>query len=99
MTHNPSTLVRPEILALAAYPVSDAQGMVKLDAMENPYALPEAMRRGLATVLAEVDINRYPEPTGRALRASLARHMRVPAGMEVLLGNGSDDLIQIITFA
>jgi len=99
VTLDPSTLVRPEILALAAYHVADAEGMVKLDAMENPYALPEAMRRGLAEVLAAVDVNRYPEPTGRALRESIARHMRVPAGMDVLLGNGSDDLIQIITFA
>lgn len=99
MTLDPSTLVRPEILALAAYHVAEAEGMVKLDAMENPYSMPDAMRRGLAEVLARVDVNRYPEPTGRLLRESLARRMGVPAGMELLLGNGSDDLIQIITFA
>lgn len=99
MTLDPSTLVRPEILALAAYHVADAEGMVKLDAMENPYSMPDAMRRGLAEVLARVDVNRYPEPTGKLLRESLARRMGVPAGMELLLGNGSDDLIQIITFA
>ncbi|HEY5637344.1 MAG TPA: histidinol-phosphate transaminase [Burkholderiales bacterium] len=99
MTLDPSTLVRPEILALAAYHVAEAEGMVKLDAMENPYSMPDAMRRGLAEALARVDVNRYPEPTGRLLRESLARRMGVPAGMELLLGNGSDDLIQIITFA
>ena len=38
----PQKLVRPEILALKAYHVAPAEGMVKLDAMENPYALPEA---------------------------------------------------------
>ena len=99
MTLDPSTLVRPEILALAAYHVAEAEGMVKLDAMENPYSMPDAMRRGLAEALARVDVNRYPEPTGRLLRESLARRMGVPTGMELLLGNGSDDLIQIITFA
>ena len=95
----PEKLVRPEILALHAYPVADAGGMVKLDAMENPYPLPPALRRELAQVLARVDLNRYPEPTGRELRALIARKMGVPGDMELLLGNGSDDLIQIVTLA
>jgi histidinol-phosphate aminotransferase len=95
----PEELVRPEILAMKAYPVADAEGMVKLDAMENPYSLPEPMRSELARVLSAVDLNRYPEPTGRKLRELLVRKMGVPPGMEVLLGNGSDDLIQIITVA
>jgi histidinol dehydrogenase len=92
-------LIRPEILALKAYHVADAGGMVKLDAMENPYPLPAQMRRDLAEHLSRVDLNRYPDPTGSKLRELLARKMKVPAGMEILLGNGSDDLIQIVTFA
>jgi histidinol dehydrogenase len=95
----PISLIRPEILALKAYHVADADGMVKLDAMENPYPLPAQMRRELAEHLSRVDLNRYPDPTGRKLRELLARKMQVPAGMEILLGNGSDDLIQIVTFA
>jgi histidinol-phosphate aminotransferase len=91
--------VRPEVLAMSAYPVADAAGMVKLDAMENPYPLPEALRRELAEVLSRVALNRYPEPNPRALRELIMRKMRVPAGMELLLGNGSDDLIQILTIA
>ena len=96
---NPQDLVRPEILALKAYHVAAAEGMVKLDGMENPYALPEPMRRELADALARVELNRYPEPTGRKLRELIARKLGVPQGMELLLGNGSDDLIQIMTFA
>ena len=99
MTRKPQELVRKEILALKAYRVAEAEGMVKLDAMENPYALPDAMRRELGKRLAEVELNRYPEPTGRKLREALARCMHVPAGMELLLGNGSDDLIQMVSFA
>jgi histidinol-phosphate aminotransferase len=95
----PKDLIRPEILALKAYHVPDSAGMVKLDAMENPYPLPAPMRSELAQALARVDLNRYPDPTGTKLRALLASKMSVPAGMEILLGNGSDDLIQIITFA
>ena len=95
----PEKLVRPEILALKAYHVAPAEGMVKLDAMENPYPLPEKIRRELADVLSRVDLNRYPDPSAPRLRELIRRKMRVPAGMEVLLGNGSDDLIQIVTLA
>ena len=95
----PDKLIRPEILALKAYHVAEAARMVKLDAMENPYPLPPAMRRELAEVLSRIELNRYPEPSARELRALLARKMRVPPGMELLLGNGSDDLIQIVTLA
>jgi histidinol-phosphate aminotransferase len=95
----PENLIRPEVLALKAYPVAEAEGMVKLDAMENPYPLPGAMRQELAEVLARVDLNRYPEPTGRKVRALLAGKMNIPAGMELLLGNGSDDLLQIVSLA
>jgi histidinol-phosphate aminotransferase len=95
----PEELVRPEILALKAYHVAPAQGMVKLDAMENPYALPEKTRRELAEVLSRVELNRYPDPAAPKLRELIARKMGVPPGMAVLLGNGSDDLIQIVTLA
>jgi histidinol-phosphate aminotransferase len=95
----PEKLVRPEILALKAYHVAPAEGMVKLDAMENPYGLPETVRRELAEELSRVDLNRYPDPAAPKLRALIRRRMGVPAGMEVLLGNGSDDLIQIVTLA
>ncbi|HET7362751.1 MAG TPA: histidinol-phosphate transaminase [Burkholderiales bacterium] len=95
----PEDLVRPEILALSAYAVAPAAGMVKLDAMENPYLLPPAMRRELAERLAAVELNRYPEPNSPRLRELLIGKMRVPAGMDVLLGNGSDDLIQVIALA
>jgi len=99
MALSPQQLVRAEILALKAYSVADAAGMVKLDAMELPYRLPEALRRELAARLVQAEVNRYPEPTGRRLRQQLARRMAVPAGIELMLGNGSDDLIQIVTFA
>jgi histidinol-phosphate aminotransferase len=95
----PEKLVRPEVLAMSAYHVPDARGMVKLDAMENPYTLPPRLRRALAERLAEVELNRYPEPNPRALCELIKRTMRVPAGMDLLLGNGSDDLIQIVALA
>ena len=95
----PQDLIRPEVLALKAYHVPEAKGMVKLDAMENPYPLPEPLRRELAERLSRVDLNRYPDPTGEKLRALIARKMKVPAGAGVILGNGSDELLQIVTIA
>ena len=94
-----AALVRPEIQALSAYAVAKAEGMVKLDAMENPYALPADVRARLDNALAGVAINRYPDGAADAARAALFRALGIPPAQGVLLGNGSDELIQLITMA
>jgi histidinol-phosphate aminotransferase len=96
---SPATLVRDDILALRAYHVVPATGMVKLDAMENPYRLPEALRGELGRRLADVAINRYPDPTGQHLKQKLRTAMAIPAGLDILLGNGSDELLQLLSLA
>ena len=95
----PASLVRDEIRALTAYHVAPAQGMVKLDAMENPYLLPPELAEALARRLAQVPVNRYPDPTGAGLKARLREAMGIAPGLEVLLGNGSDEILQIVTLA
>jgi histidinol-phosphate aminotransferase len=92
-------LIRPEIRALKAYHVPDARGLIKLDAMENPYSLPEPLRAQWLNALAHVEINRYPDPGAHVLRARLRDALAVPVGMELMLGNGSDELIQILLMA
>jgi len=92
-------LVRPEIRALSAYAVPRAEGMIKLDAMENPYPLPAAVRVRLDAALARVAVNRYPDGGADAAKTVLVRALRIPEDQGVLLGNGSDELIQIITSA
>ncbi len=92
-------LVREEIRALSAYAVPDATGMIKLDAMENPYRWPDALRRPWLDDLAEAPLNRYPDPRADALRARIARTFGVPPGQELMLGNGSDELIQLLCLA
>ena len=92
-------LIRPEIRALKAYHVPDPAGLIKLDAMENPYTWPEETKQAWLEVLRDVAINRYPDPGARALKASLRSALRVPEGAEIILGNGSDELIQIILMA
>jgi len=91
--------VRPEIRALSAYHVQEATGLVKLDAMENPYGWPEALKETWLARLARVEVNRYPDPEGQELVQVLRRTMAIPEAMEVLLGNGSDEIIQIIAMA
>jgi histidinol-phosphate aminotransferase len=96
ITKRVEQLIRPEIRALKAYHVPDARGLIKLDAMENPYTWPEELKQAWLETLRDVPINRYPDPSARALRAALKTALAVPAGMEVLLGNGSDELIQLV---
>ncbi len=92
-------LVRPEVRALSAYHVQDASGLVKLDAMENPYSWPEDLRQEWLERLRDVPINRYPDPGAHALHQCLREHLRLPAAAGLLLGNGSDELIQMVLMA
>lgn len=92
-------VLREEVFALEPYRVADASGMVKLDAMENPYRLPAALRARLGKRVAELDLNRYPDPDARELKAVLRRSMQIPAQMRIVLGNGSDEIIQLLALA
>jgi len=88
-------MIRSDIKALSAYHVPDSSGMIKLDAMENPFSLPDALRQAWAEKLAAVEINRYPDADMAALRGKIAAHAGVNAD-QILLGNGSDEIIQMI---
>jgi histidinol-phosphate aminotransferase len=76
--------------------VPDAAGLLKLDAMENPYLLPA---EALAQHLAQVALNRYPVPSYSSLKQLIADKLGVPADREIVLGNGSDELIAMISVA
>ena len=91
--------VRPEIRALSAYHVPNASGLIKLDAMENPYAWPPEMISQWLEVLRQVELNRYPDPGATDLKQRLRSAMQVPAEAEILLGNGSDEIIQMVLLA
>ncbi|WP_199544628.1 histidinol-phosphate transaminase [Paraburkholderia kururiensis] len=95
----PQDIIRRDVLAMTSYPVPDASGFVKLDAMENPFALPEALAAKLGEHLAAVALNRYPAPRPEALIAKIKRTMNIPAECDVLLGNGSDEIISIVSTA
>jgi histidinol-phosphate aminotransferase len=92
-------LVRDEILEMGAYQVTPADGMVKLDAMENPYRLPEALAAEMGALLARQEVNRYPDPAGRAIKAALRESLGLDASLPIVLGNGSDEIIQMLCLA
>lgn len=91
--------IRPEICALNAYHVPPAEGVTKLDAMENPYGWPQALKQQWLDLLREVPLNRYPDPAAQGLKNRIREAMKVPDEMNLVLGNGSDELIQMICMA
>ncbi len=95
----PQSLLREDVLALAPYHVADATGLVKLDAMENPYPLPGDLAAEIGALAAGAAINRYPAPDARALKAAIRAALAVPANCDILLGNGSDEIIQLLALA
>lgn len=95
----PESLLRQEVLDLQAYPVPDSSGMVKLDAMENPYLLPQSLREEIARLVADAAINRYPDADAQQLKASIRAVIGLPQSLDILLGNGSDEIIQLIALA
>lgn len=90
---------RPDVRAMHAYHVQDAAGFVKLDAMENPFTLPPEMQEALGRRLGAVALNRYPGTRTFALHEALRAHAGIPADMGLVLGNGSDELIGLLSVA
>ena len=94
-----SRFLRADVQGMHGYAVQPSAGLVKVDTMENPFPLPAALRRALGERLGEVAINRYPAERGDVLRAELAKHASMPADCDIMLGNGSDELISLLTLA
>jgi histidinol-phosphate aminotransferase len=91
--------LRADVLAMQPYHVPDATGMIKLDAMENPYTLPPTLQAEVAKAMATVATNRYPDPQAKTLQATLRKALGIPDELAIIFGNGSDELISIITTA
>lgn len=97
---DPRRLVRPEVRALRGYPAPgpETSGVIKLDANESPYPLPASVRERIDAALAEAALHRYPDPDARALRRAVGECFGVDPA-QVLVGNGSDELLHILTEA
>jgi histidinol-phosphate aminotransferase len=91
-------LIKREVLGQKAYPVEATPCRVKLDANENPLALPPELKERLLARLAGVALNRYPEAGSVELCGRFASALGVGPD-QVVLGNGSDELIQVLCTA
>lgn len=76
-------------------PSEVSEGEVKLDAQENPYELPESVRERILERVSKLSLNRYPDPENRNLKEQTASYAGC-ARENILFGNGSDELIQLI---
>jgi histidinol-phosphate aminotransferase len=99
MSADASQRIRQDVQSMHAYAIQDAAGMVKLDAMENPYGLPPALQAALGARLGALALNRYPGPRVNDLRIALAAYASMPEGFDLMLGNGSDELISLLALA
>lgn len=90
---------RPEVQSMSAYQVADASGFIKLDAMENPYSWPESITEQWLQTLRNCPLNRYPDPEAKQLCATLRHQNTISDNCGLLLGNGSDEIIQLLLMA
>jgi histidinol-phosphate aminotransferase len=98
-TNKALRFIRPDVQAMHAYAVQHSVGMVKLDAMENPYTLSPELQAKLGARLGAVEVNRYPGARIDDLKNALAKYVDLPAGLGLMLGNGSDELISLLSMA
>ena len=91
--------IRQDVQSMHAYAIQESKGMVKLDAMENPHRLPPALQAKLGARLGALALNRYPDGRVNDLRKALADYAAMPAGCDIMLGNGSDELISLLAMA
>ena len=91
--------IRHDLQDMQAYAVQDAVGMVKLDAMENPHRLSAELQAQLSARLGAVAVNRYPGKRIDDLKQAIALHTGMPEGYSLMLGNGSDELISLLSMA
>jgi histidinol-phosphate aminotransferase len=91
--------IRQDVQSMHAYAIQDSVGMVKLDAMENPHRLPAQLQVELGRRLGALALNRYPDGRVNDLRRALADYAGMPEGFDIMLGNGSDELISLLSLA
>ncbi len=91
--------IRADVRAMQAYSVQPSTGLLKMDAMENPFGLPPALQAALGARLGALALNRYPGERTEDLKRALIEYAGAPAGSAILLGNGSDEIISLLALA
>jgi histidinol-phosphate aminotransferase len=88
-------IINKEIFRQSGYFAPEVTGAIKMDANENPFTIQEPLKRKLLERMSRIDFNRYPVAGAPELRERYAQYYGVDKDM-IMLGNGSDELIQIL---
>lgn len=99
MAITPQQILRAELIGLQPYQVVDTEGLIRLNAMENPYSLPASMRNQWLDILKEVELNRYPDSQMVKLKQAFRSTFAISSRLDLMFGNGSDELIQLLVLA
>ena len=98
MSNKVNNFLRDDIDSLKEYKIVDSKGMIKLDAMENPFDLDVNFKiTGLSS--GSSNLNRYPDANCESLRKKLRAKYKIGNDHNIIFGNGSDELIQLICLA
>ena len=93
--------LRPSIRAMAGYAPGEqprTDDFIKLNTNENPYPPSPKVLEAIRNAVGGDRLRKYPDPSGKAFRETAGRVLNVdPEG--ILIGNGSDDLLTIVTRA
>jgi histidinol-phosphate aminotransferase len=96
-----SEFLRSNIRAMAGYVPGEQPrdgAFIKLNTNENPYPPSPRVVDAIRATLTSDRLRKYPDPLGDAFRQTAARvHGVDPEG--ILIGNGSDDILTIVTRA
>ena len=87
--------IKPQIRAIGAYTLRPYETSIKLNQNENPYDVPAELKRGLLERLAERPWNRYPPFVATDFISAVSEMTGWPTD-GVLVGNGSNELIQAL---
>jgi histidinol-phosphate aminotransferase len=90
--------LRPSLAAMAAYDVPPSEAPTQMHANERAQPWSAAAREAVAQAVAGLSLERYPDTSGRKLRARLADQHGVSPD-RVVLGVGSDEIITLLAQA
>jgi len=96
MKNKINNFFRDDINLLKEYEIFDSTNMIKLDAMENPFDLNINFEiTGLPS--GATSLNRYPDADCQSIRNKLlTKYQLDDKKYDAIIGNGSDELIQLI---
>jgi histidinol-phosphate aminotransferase len=96
-----SQFLTPNIRAMAGYAPGEqprSGGFIKLNTNENPYPPSPRVFEALKAALTSDQLRKYPDPMGTAFRQAAGRALGIDPD-SILIGNGSDDVLTILTRA